>query len=57
MLLKSNICEVNIIKDIFTDQLLNIVDQSIYFERKFSTAVVLMNVIIKSETTPVFQMM
>ena len=42
-------------KDIFTDQLLNIVDQSYIFERKFSTAVCIDERYYQIETTPVFR--
>lgn len=42
-------------KDIFKDQLLNIVDQSYIFERKFSTAICIDERYYQIETTPVFR--
>lgn len=42
-------------KDIFKDQLLNIVDQSYIFERKFSTAACIDERYYQIETTPVFR--
>lgn len=42
-------------KDIFTGQLLSIVDQSYIFERKFSTAVCIDERYYQIETTPVFR--
>ncbi len=42
-------------KDIFTGQLLNIVDQSYIFERKFTAAVAIGNQYYHVEATPIFR--
>ncbi|MFR2768530.1 MAG: hypothetical protein ACLTAI_09705 [Thomasclavelia sp.] len=43
---------VNIIRDIFVGQLLNVVDQSYVFERKFSTVTEINERYYQIESTP-----